>query len=231
MSISITLSGNSSILSENFFPPIELMGSYVCGLINFTTFNSIPNIDINNNLFHIGDHIIEIPIGSYELEDIATYLKSTIQELDPNANFLISANNNTLRTELTSSLSVDFSHPRSIGKLLGFNPCKIIPNDGSEKTLSNLPINITNLNTIRVECNIATGSYINNMSAHTIHEFSPDVPPGYKIIETPTNVIYFPINTRQINNLTIKVVDQEGELINFRGEKITLRLHFKRVEI
>ena len=50
---------------------------------------------------------------------------------------------------------------------------------------------------------------------------------GYKITEAPTNVIYLPVNIRSINTIILKVTDQEGNLINFRGKKITIRLHLK----
>ncbi|XP_065368788.1 uncharacterized protein LOC135961222 [Calliphora vicina] len=81
MSITLTLNGNSSILTANYFPPIALEEDYECSLIDFHTYNSIPNVDEDNNLFHIGDNIIEIPIGSYELEDIADYLESEYEHL------------------------------------------------------------------------------------------------------------------------------------------------------
>ena len=67
-SLTFTLSGTSSILDAQYFPPIELSPhrQYVLGLVELLTFNSIPNIDKNNNKFYIGDHIIELPIGSYK---------------------------------------------------------------------------------------------------------------------------------------------------------------------
>lgn len=53
-SITLTLSGNTSELSANYFPPIKLDedGKYVCGLIDFQTFMSIPNITEENNRFY-----------------------------------------------------------------------------------------------------------------------------------------------------------------------------------
>jgi len=46
---------------------IELNARYECALIDFNMYNSIPNIDKKNNLFHIGDKVITIPTGSYKL--------------------------------------------------------------------------------------------------------------------------------------------------------------------
>ncbi len=60
-----------------------------------------------------------------------------------------------------------------------------------------------------------------------MHEFSPAVGPGYKIIEAPRNVIYLPVNVKQITSITLKLIDQDGDLINFRGETVTIRIHIK----
>jgi hypothetical protein len=68
---------------------------------------------------------------------------------------------------------------------------------------------------------------MNNKPVHTIHEFSPDVLPGYKINEVPKNIIYLPLNTNSISSVTLELVDQDGNLIDFRGETITIRLHLR----
>ena len=80
-----------------------------------------------------------------------------------------------------------------------------------------------------VECNITGGAYINNKKVHTIHEFFPAVPPGFKIIEIPSKVIYQPLVVRSINHIQLKIVNEHGDLVNFRGETITIRLHIKTV--
>lgn len=95
--------------------------------------------------------------------------------------------------------------------------------------VSHHPAEILKVNVIRVECNIIKGAYLNNKPVHTIHEFSLKVPPGYKIIEIPQNVIYFPVTSKSIHGLNLSIVSEENELINFRGETITIRLHMKKV--
>lgn len=226
MSITLTLTGNSSVLSTDYFPPIELKKDYECALIDFHTYNSIPNVDKDNNLFHVGEEVIEIPIGSYELEDIADFLEEEYKRLTGGRKSIkINANNNTMQVEIyTSHDSINFKKEGTIGKLMGFN--KNILEAGSNN-LSDLPVNILKVNAIRVECNIAIGSYINDVSAHTIHEFGINVSPGYKLDEIPKNLIYLPLNTREISSLTVKIVDQNGDLINFRSENITLRIHLR----
>lgn len=225
MSITLAVSGNSSILTANYFPPIELTDDYECCLTDFHSYNSIPNVDSDNNLFHIGDKIIEIPVGSYELHDIADYIITQYKLLEFNKSILIEANNNTLQIEITSSHeTVFFNRKRSVGRLLGYDGGFL---EAGRKHFSNQPVNILKINAIQVQCNIITGAYMNNSPAHILHEFALDVPPGYKLDVIPNNLIYLPVNVKEITHLKIWIVDQEGRLINFRGEEITLRLHLR----
>jgi hypothetical protein len=90
-------------------------------------------------------------------------------------------------------------------------------------------VDINQINIIRVECNIIDRTYINGEHAHILHEFSIDVSPGYKLIQVPQNVIYLPINVKRISLLSIRLLDQNSNLINFRGETVTVRLHLKPV--
>jgi len=88
-------------------------------------------------------------------------------------------------------------------------------------------LTITQNNIVRIDCNIVCGSYLNSSLAHTLHEFSINVEPGYKIDEIPQNVIYLPVTGKEISTVTIRIVNQDNKLLNFRGENITLRLHLK----
>lgn len=226
MTLTITLSGNNSILNADFFPPIELLSNsdYVCGLVDFQTFNSIPNVDESNNLFHIGDEIITIPTGAYEIEHIYKYIHQALLEQQREYEFMLMVNKNTLQCVIASNEPIFLDYERSIGSLLGFSSRRLLP---GRKHVSDRRVDISKVNAIRIECNIIAGSYVNNKPAHTIHEFAPTVQPGYKIVEVPRNVIYLPVNVKQITSVTLKIVDQDGNFINFRGELITARLHIK----
>ena len=219
-----SLSGTSSSLESYFFPPIELISAkkYVLGLVELLTFNTIPNIDESNNRLHItGLNPLFIPIGSYEIDDIEQYV---IQKLKAHEiTFSLKANNNTLKSEIKCSREIDFNQENSIGKLLGFNKRKLV----AEKHISNEPVAILSVNSLRVDCNITSGSYVNGKKSHTIHEFFPAVPPGFKIIEIPSQVIYLPITVKTIDYLRISILDQDNNPVNFRGEIITVRLHLK----
>lgn len=82
---------------------------------------------------------------------------------------------------------------------------------------------------VRVECSKTTGSYYNGKLFHTLYEFPLDLPPGDAFQNTPKNVIFMPLNTKEINNITLTICDQDDDLENFRGENIVVRLELKKV--
>jgi hypothetical protein len=227
MSYSFVLSGNSAILTAEFNPPIYLdeNSEYGIGLVNFETFNVIPNIDESNNLFiYDSNSQIRIPPGSYELSDINDYLQKHTSNKGVLL-FHITANNNTLRTHIKTTVPISFQKG-TIGKLLGFKNKDLPPGEH----ISDHPAEIIKINSLNIDCNIAEGSYLNGKPVHIIHQFFPSVAPGFKIIESPQNVIYFPVTVKIVDKIILKIIDQESELVNFRGEVITVRLHLKNLD-
>lgn len=220
----LSFSGCTTDLESHIFPPIELSPekNYVIGLVELLTFNSIPNIDEDNNKFYIVDsEPIIIPTGSYEIEHIEEYLKPILEKLK--IIFSLKANNNTLKSVIECSKAIDFQPSDSIARLLGFTPQVL---EANKTHISNLPVSILKINSLRVDCNVVAGSFVNGQRVHTLHEFFPAVPPGYKIIEKPTQVIYLPLTTKKLENVQIRV-NQDGGRVNFRGEIISVRLHIK----
>lgn len=360
MSYTFIFSQRSSVLTKRFYPPIILEedATYVLGLIDFLSFNTITNIDKGNNKFFIGNHELTLEEGTYEIKDIEKTLHdllsnlegpikkenytdadlleqitatiknvenqtsknenamespqpskvsksertgpakrkadamegpqpskvsktertgstkreadamkgpqpskvSKTEETDPakretdavetlervkrkidgkpgvtkrirtNRNertaLILRANRNTFRCEIKSNKEIDFERPGTIASLLGFKTEKLSPNI---RHLSDVPINITKVNSICVNCSLVQNSFLNNTPVHILHMFYPNVAPGYKIIENPSNVIYLPINTRYIDEIELKITDQSGELLNFKGDLITIRLHLKKL--
>ena len=119
-----------------------------------------------------------------------------------------------MKSVIECNKTIDFRFEDSIGSLLGFTP-QLLHADTVH--VSNQPVSILKINALRVECNITIGAYSNGQKVHTIHEFFPAVP-GYKIIEVPSEVIYLPITVISIDKLHLRIVDQDGDLVNFRGE-------------
>lgn len=240
MSITLKLSSEKSILHARYFPPIVLeKDSEVC-LLSLICWHSISNVDETNNCFYYennGLQKIEIPVGCYELTDINQYLRRALkkehlkvplkeeEKIDLEEHpLLLEGNTHTLRSEITCRYNVDFSKEKNIGSLLGFDK-GIYP--AFTKHTSNKPVNILKVQVIRVSCNIATNSYEQGQASHVIYEFFPNVAPGFKVIERPSQLIYHKLNSKVISEIEIKFTDQTGELLNLRGETIHLRLHIR----
>jgi hypothetical protein len=249
MSLTFTLTGNTSVLSSDFAPPIELDSTtdYALALLSFHTYNSIPNIEEGiNNKFYFGDDavglshkdVINVPTGAYELNDLELYLQqqllqkgyipTTLSDGESYDSYLsLKPNNNTLKCEIKSRFRINFTEADSFGSVLGYSSRFLVPNILYE---SDIPVNIIKVLTIRVECNIVYGSYYNSSTSHTLYEFAPSSDPGYSINIEPKNLVYLPVlNNRVITNITLRLIDQDGQLVNFRGENIVVRLELKKL--
>ena len=240
MSQTFTLSSRASVLSAEFYPPIELdkTSRYGLGLTGFYSYNSIFNVDETNNGFcyrtgpKLAPTFLNIPYGAYEIDEIYRAILKAMpgdkKEEEKAKLFRLKANNNTLKCEIWSKYGIDFTQSNSIGRLLGFESTYLQPNKNHESTL---PVDIMKVRMIRVDCNIISGAYLNTLKSHTLFEFDIDVEPGYKLTREPANIIYLPVRPegRQfIDNITLRILDDNGDLINFRGEKIIVKLELKQ---
>ena len=238
-SFQVIVSGNKSNFNTLFNPKIELDRDkvYEIALVNLETYYSFPNIDDSNNIF-VYSHDqgqtwtkIKIPIGSYEIDDINNYLRFEMErvghydEVNNESLINIAANSNTLKCILIigQGYQVDFNQANNISKVLGFTGTKY--SEGFHE--SEKPVNILSINSILVNIDIIEGSYVNGKTKNTIYSFFPDVSPGFKIIESPVNLVYLPLLTDTIQNLNLTITDQDENILNLRGEKLTARFHIR----
>lgn len=234
MSFTIQVSGAESILKAIFFPPITLVGEHEIALITLESWNSIPNVTTqNNNFYYDSDKQIEIPVGAYEITEIGQFLAEKLEAIHgvrPEKPFLgtkhidLIGNLKTLKSEIVCRYSIDFTKPRNIGSVLGYKDVVLEP---WVKQESNNLVNILQVDALRIDCDLVRGSYNNGNPTHTLHQFFPDVPPGYKILEVPRNLIYLPVVGQVIDSLEIRICDQDGNLVNLRGERTNIRLHLR----
>ena len=227
---SIILSSNESELIANIYPPIVLdpSGHHELALVSLDMYHSIPNVDENNNLFRYeynnAKYEIEIPTGSYEIEAIDSHIKKKLSENGHNNIFDIKANPNTLKSIITindNTVKIDFEGERSMRTLLGFD-CTTYSGVGEHEGLN--IVDIITVNSILVNCNIIDGSYINSIQEPIIYSFFPNVPPGFKVVENPSSIVYLPVTMPVINCIRVWLTDQNRKLLNIRGEKVTVRL-------
>lgn len=225
MSFTLTITGNNPILQSDFYPPLILNNNdYECGILYFSTFNSIPNINDKNNIFVYGaQKEIKVPCGTYDFQDLSEYLKNKVEKCD----LQIKPNINTLSCSLFCTETIDFQVKNTIAPLFGFSSVKLEPNKWHE---SNKSVNILPVSVIRIECDLIQGSYTNGAPTHIIHEFVLNVPPGHQIIEVPKNIVYFPINKKVISTIKVRILDLCGNIVDFRNENIQLCLHLRKIK-
>ena len=132
----------------------------------------------------------------------------------------ISANSNTLKSVLIleEDYQVDFNQQNFTAKVLGFTNAKYM---GGFHESENV-FNSRSINSILVNIDIISGSYVNGTTRNTIYSFFfPKVSPGYKIIESPVNLVYPPITLDVIDSLGVSITDQDYHLLNLRDEKVS----------
>lgn len=224
---------NTSYNKINFNEPVYLNDAYEIAVIGLETYNSYPNItsSINGN-FRYSDgtnwYTITLPTGSYEVKSIANYiLDNLVGAARGGITFVEEVAQLKVSIKLARGCQVDFSYPNSINYVLGFDP-KIITGDG--KHYGENIVNINNVNTLFVNCDIIGNSYSNGKTISSIYGFSPNSSPGFKIIKEPTMPIYLPVTTNVLSGLTVWITDQDNNLINFRGETVTIRFHMRTRE-
>ena len=195
-SFQIVVSDNKTKFTTLFNPHIQLKKnkSYEIALVNLETYYSFPNITSENCHFTYSPdagttwfHIL-VPEGSYDIEDINRFIQQKMRQNGHDSKITLSANTNTLKAVLIleNNYQVDFRTVNSISKFLGFNS-SVYTADYQE---SENTVNILSINSILVDIDIISGSYVNGQRNPTIYSFFPGVSPEYKIIETPANLVY-----------------------------------------
>ena len=81
------------------------------------------------------------------------------------------------------------------------------------------------VNSILVQCNIIHSLYMRGTQARVAYNFFPNAVPGQKILEAPHHLIYLPVTVDIISTLSVWLTDQHGELLDLRGEELTIRIH------
>ena len=236
----IVLTSNLTDFYTRFSPSISLSDdkSYEIALMNITSYNSIPNIDTKNNLFRYSHDSgttwtdIIFPTGSYELANINDYIIAKMKAnnhydtANTKENISLKPNINTLRCLLTlaTNYQVDFTPANSLANMLGFNHHIYTASIESPKK-----VDIMTTSSVLVHCNNITGSYLNGSKEPVLYSFSLNVSPGYKFVESPTNLVHLPLTTNVIDEIHIRLSDQNGKTIDLRNETVTIRLHLQEI--
>ena len=232
-SFQIIVSDNETSFNTRFNPKIELDRDkvYEIALVNLETYYSFLNIDESNNIFVYSPDNgnswvkIKIPEGSYEIDDINNTVQQEMKKrghynsINEDYHINIFANSNTLKSVLIleKDYQVDFNQQNSLAKVLGFTGAKYTEGFHESENV----VDILSINSILVNIDIISGSYVNGATKNTIYSS------GYKIIESPVNLVYLPITLDTIDSLNVTIMDQDDHLLNLRNEKLTIRFHIR----
>ena len=234
--VTLTLSGNTTNFTTYLTPPIFLDWdkSYEAAFLSLETYNSIPNITEKNNLFKYSADagntwkIIHLPKDAYEYSQIADEIQRQMivnddYDKDNNALYIKFSTCRLYSViEITNpEYKIDFQGDNSIGSTLGFTTEILSVGYHQSPKI----VDITKVNSILVNVDLITGSYVNGVQSPSIHNFSPKVGPGYKIIEQPNpELIYYPVTQTSIHSINLWLTDQDNEPLDLQGERITVRI-------
>ena len=224
------ISGMKSDFTTKYSPPLLLDEGkqYEAALLSIDLFNSIPNITrLNNVLKYSKDGCntwvnIELDTGSYKLSAISNVIQRLManngdydQNVDNPYFITITANLSELKSIVhisNDNHKIDFSVPNSIEIVLGFMNETI----GVRYIESPNIVNFIQVNSILVDLDIISGSYVNGSACPTIYNVYHNVSPGYAIVERPSpNLVFYPVSRNDINSLRVWLTDQNNDSIEF----------------
>ena len=232
---------DKSTHEEHLSQPLQTNNKQFKIAITFLTgYNGIFKIRKENNKFYFKktitneDGFIKIPIppGAYEIESLNNEIRRIIIDeghyTESNYPFTIKPNFSTLGSIIEISPQgpiISFMFDDSRRDLLGFNARTLY----EEYTLSNNPVDILSFDNIFIECNIAQGIIFKGKRSGIIHNFTMDVDPGYKYIETfRGGVLYYMMESKDvISSICFKLKNENNQLVSFNGQSITFRLSIK----
>ena len=70
-------------------------------------------------------------------------------------------------------------------------------------------------------------SYMRGTQAPVAYNFFPNAAPGKKILEASHNLIYLQVTIDVISTLSVLLPDQYVELLDLRGEELTISFHLR----
>ena len=230
-SFTLVVSDSSANIQTTFNPPLYLQAdsNYELAIVNLETYYSFANIrEGDNNSFKWSVDggktwtIHHVPTGCYELKAI----NAEIIRTRGNSDIAILPNVNTLQCALTvvgAKCKVNFNVPNFLASVLGFERSIYGVGRHACKPL----VNIMSVNSILAHRNIIHYSYMRGTQAPVSYNFFPNDAHGQNILEASHTLIYLPVTVYVISTLSVRLTDQQGKLLDLRGEKLSIRFHLR----
>ena len=208
----------------NFSEPI--LNTTKLGLIRLSVYNSVFNVNGNNNKFRFNSldrqifsdtKLYIITSGAYELSEIAEIIKEETE-----GNVIIEVDKNTMKCKMEIKQGVlSFDVENSMRSLLGFR--KVLYRAGTYT--SQKIVDIMGFNTINFHCNIISGAKDNGNDTDILYTFNLTEPPGYLINIIPTNILYQNVTKDRIKYMEFHIKDEHGRPIYFNVDVLSFTLH------
>lgn len=184
--------------------------------------------------------------GAYEIKEISKVIENEIKyskefntpnvdiniKTKPYIKFSPNVVSMNCVLKLEKGCTVLFPKEESFADLLGFEKGKEYKEGINYSTKK---VDINNIGRVCIECDIVEGSYEINKKTDlfektsVIYDFPTNtVRRGEKILETPKNIIYYPITIKNINQIRFNIRDEDNNLIDFNQEEIMFKIHIKQ---
>lgn len=189
-------------------------------------------------------HVFDLPEGSYEISHLESAIREKLQTIlasdrtvqsksgsrpDDEAIFSLKPDSSILKCRMKSDVfDINFTPRDSLASMLGFAH-RVYPAGVMHE--SEYAVDIVRTLSLRIETNLTTGAYLNGRLGHAIYEFTPMADPGFIIREEPRSPTYLPLidGKTLIDNISVDIKDQDSQPVNFRGEKVVIRLELRKV--
>ena len=94
----------------------------------------------------------------------------------------------------------------------------------SEKTIM-----LLNTDKVHLKCDCIDGSIVNGKREQILFSFDLNTPPGYKIIEKPTTILYKKINKNRLDYITFYLEDSNHQPVDFNGETLNFTIQIIKI--
>ena len=166
---------------------------------------------------------IQLTPGVYELVDINNAIKQKIHESDYDFKIDIIPDTISMKSVLTTSNSIHFNSRLNI--LLGFTNKDYPPGTHT----SEKPVMITTTDKVHLKCDCVDGSIVNGIREQILFSFNLSAPPGYKIINNPTTVLYKKINKTRLDQIQFFLEDSNHNPVDFNNETLTFTIQIIKI--
>ena len=152
---------------------------------------------------------------------------------DTATNFNLSMNISTIRSiiDLAGGYKVDFSDttsPNNFRNVLGYDEGVLTGLYNQSQSI----LMMRTFNSIFINCDLCTGSYLNNKSTEALAAFSVNsVPVGWSISYQPFMPIFLSVPKTKTNfqDFHVWITDEKSNPINFNGEDVTITIVLRSV--